>query len=515
MKKNIYFEPPSRLQLLDKLRHFVRFSDFLLIVSGGRGAGKSTLLSQLRPDEGDNTLNCCFVSPEAEVGEQQLLELLIAQFPSHEQGGTGFADQLKVFHLQLKAMQASGVKCLIAVDDAELLSDSALNLLLNLHAADAQLLLVSENEYALSLLDNSAVKHMEGRVHHLVIEGMLDGEAAEYLELCHPAVASLPDKKKNDLIRLAEGMPGRIETLLAGGKVTKASPVGKRSAFPLPGMHMVGIAALLVGIVVVSLLKFLPEEQIPAELVSEERVSMPLSVDVKAANEVLEAPVLSINERSPSSAKDETVPSANDSVASSLAADPVKLDLAARLKEQELLLRKNKVPALEVNKEKPAVSGADAVVTTLEDDLRAVVEENSPAAVIEKAPSVASEVVVATVLPKPKPKPKPKPQIKSVSVHESVLLGWPAKGYTLQMLGARSKASALDFIAGQSDASQFYYFETIYKGLPWHVVVYGQYVNRDIANASIRKLPKELQKIKPWARSVQGVQIDIRKKKIK
>ena len=338
---------------------------------------------------------------------------------------------------------------------------------------------------------------------------MLDGEAAEYLELCHPAVASLPDKKKNDLIRLAEGMPGRIETLLAGGKVTKAPSVAKSSAFPLPGMHMVGIAALLAGIVVVSLLKFLPEEQSPAELVSEERVSMPLSVDVKPVVDLSEAPVLSINEVSPGGAKSEKSASMNDSVASDLAADQVKLDLAARLKEQEQLLRESKKPALVVNKEKPAVSGPDAVVTTLEEDLRAVVKENSPVVVVEKAPSVVPEVVVAAVLP------KPKPQMKNVSVHETALLGWPSKGYTLQMLGARSKASALDFIAGQSDASQFYYFETIYKGLPWHVVVYGQYVNRDIANASIRKLPKELQKIKPWARSVQGVQIDIRKKKIK
>ncbi len=512
MKKNIYFEPPSRLQLLDKLKHFVRFSDFLLLVSGDRGAGKSTLLSQLQPDDSDNTLNFCLISPESELSEEQLLELLINQFPSHEQGGAGFADQLKVFHLQLKAMQASGVKCLIAIDDAELLSPSALNLLLNIHAADAQVLLVSENKYAESLLEYDSVKHMEGRVHHLIIEGMTGAEAAEYLEICHPAVSSLPEKKKSELIRLSEGMPGRIETLLAGGKVAIAPSSRKVSAFPLPMVHMLGIASLLVAIVAVSLWKFMPEEAVPQELIVEERVSKPLDVEINPSidSEEKAAAVIDVNREVAVEEVERFVESDPVTVseeAVSPEVDRVKLDLAARLKEQEALLRR-KVPSVEpALKPKPKSANEAVVASNLENELRAVVNENRLSGVAaERPPSVEPEAV-----PEPKPKGK-KTRASDSSKYEKELLGWPSKGYTLQMLGARSKASALDFIASQADASMFYHFETVYKGLPWHVVVYGQYANRDIANASIRKLPKALQKVKPWARSVQGVQIDIRKK---
>ena len=512
MKKNIYFEPPSRLQLLDKLKHFVRFSDFLLLVSGDRGAGKSTLLSQLQPDDSDNTLNFCLISPESELSEEQLLELLIGQFPSHEQGGVGFADQLKVFHLQLKAMQASGVKCLIAVDDAELLSPSALNLLLNIHAADAQVLLVSENKYAESLLEYDSVKHMEGRVHHLIIEGMTGAEAAEYLEICHPAVSSLPEKKKSELIRLSEGMPGRIETLLAGGKVAIAPSSRKVSAFPLPMVHMLGIASLLVAIVAVSLWKFMPEEAVPQELIAEERVSKPLDVEINPSidsEEHVEA-VLDVNSEASVKEVDRSVGTASVAVSAvtvSPEVDRVKLDLAARLKEQEALLRKKASPVEPVSKSKPQSANKAVVASSLENELRAVVNESRPSGVAaERPPSVEPESV-----PESKTQGK-KARVSGSSEYEKELLGWPSKGYTLQMLGARSKASALDFIASQADASKFYHFETVYKGLPWHVVVYGQYANRDIANASIRKLPKALQKVKPWARSVQGVQIDIRKK---
>jgi septal ring-binding cell division protein DamX len=80
------------------------------------------------------------------------------------------------------------------------------------------------------------------------------------------------------------------------------------------------------------------------------------------------------------------------------------------------------------------------------------------------------------------------------------------------LLGARSKKSALDFISKQKGSEQFYYFSTIYKGAPWHVVIYGEFANRDIANSAIKKLPSELRKMRPWARSVRGVQIDIKKK---
>ncbi len=512
MKKNIYFEPPSRLQLLDKLKHFVRFSDFLLLVSGDRGAGKSTLLSQLQPDDSDNTLNFCLISPESELSEEQLLELLIGQFPSHEQGGAGFADQLKVFHLQLKAMQASGVKCLIAVDDAELLSPSALNLLLNIHAADAQVLLVSENKYAESLLEYDSVKHMEGRVHHLIIEGMTGAEAAEYLEICHPAVSSLPEKKKSELIRLSEGMPGRVETLLAGGKVAIAPSSRKVSAFPLPMVHMLGIAALLVAIVAASLWKFMPEEAVSQELIAEGRVSKPLDVEIKPSIDSEEKTVAVIDVNREVAVEEversvETDPGTVSEEAVSPEVDRVKLDLAARLKEQEALLRKKAPPVEPALKSKPKSANEAVVASSLENELRAVVNERRPSGIAaERPPSVEPESV-----PESKPQGK-KARVSGSSEYEKELLGWPSKGYTLQMLGARSKASALDFIASQADASKFYHFETVYKGLPWHVVVYGQYVNRDIANASIRKLPKALQKVKPWARSVQGVQIDIRKK---
>ncbi len=518
MKKNIYFEPPSRLQLLDKLKHFIRFSDFLLLVSGDKGTGKSTLLAQLKPDTEDSTLCCCFICPDAGLNEQQLLSLLMQQFPSHEQEGASFADQLNIFHHQLKSIKASGQKCLIAIDDAEHLSEDALVLLLNLHVADAQVLLTSSNSFVEQLFETGGLKHLEGRIHHLKIDPMSAIETAEYLELCHPAVSSLPEKKKNELIRLSEGVPGRVETLLAGGKVSLSSAPAKRSSFPLPALHMLGVGVLLIGIVAVSLWQFLPESAPPApEVVSDERVSVPLSLAVTASVEGQEADTLAVDEGEGSAIptdgpeNGEVEPPLNEN---ELNEAVVKTDLALRLQQQEAKINSENQIALQ-----EASPSIKAKPSPLEAELRAVVTNNSLA--VNEAPKVAKEqspsaspVIKKTVQSAPaQASPVAKKKVSSSVSSERDLLAWKSSDYTLQMTGARSKQSALAFIAAQSDPSKFYYFETIYKGLPWHVVIYGQYPNRDIANAAIRKLPKSLQNVKPWARSVQGVQLDIRKKK--
>ena len=47
MSDNLYFEPPSRLQLVDKLTHLLRFSNVFMMLAGPVGAGVSTVAKQL------------------------------------------------------------------------------------------------------------------------------------------------------------------------------------------------------------------------------------------------------------------------------------------------------------------------------------------------------------------------------------------------------------------------------------------------------------------------------------
>ena len=189
------------------------------------------------------------------------------------------------------------------------------------------------------------------------------------------------------------------------------------------------------------------------------------------------------------------------------------------MREGSLCKRKKieeKKPDLEkIEKQDQVARIADELREVVTENAKEVVELKKVEPVAEAPPSVKvikPEKVELEIVKTEPPKVAVKAPVSKYSSSEQTILDWKASGYTLQMLGARSQKSAENFIAQQKDPAQFYYFSTIYKGAPWHVVIYGEFANRDIANAAIKKLPEELRKMRPWARSARGVQIDIKKK---
>jgi len=91
------------------------------------------------------------------------------------------------------------------------------------------------------------------------------------------------------------------------------------------------------------------------------------------------------------------------------------------------------------------------------------------------------------------------------------LLGQNPNRYSLQLLGAYTLSAVQEFIREQGSLEDFAYFKTTHNSRDWYVVVYGLYRNRGGAIAAIEELPKDLQALTPWARSVRGIQQDIRK----
>ena len=167
--------------------------------------------------------------------------------------------------------------------------------------------------------------------------------------------------------------------------------------------------------------------------------------------------------------------------------DLAKIDLEKRLLAQEEKLSLVNTAAekrsasletelREVIQSVPVSSSGVVVEQKVVADSVPVVKASSSEVVVEQPPSVA--VSKTDVNPKPATSSKPsistKPTVSSKSslkevaqvtkaenTSENLLLSWPATGYTLQMSGARSKESALGFIAVQSNSSDFYHFETV------------------------------------------------------
>ncbi|NQZ32039.1 MAG: SPOR domain-containing protein, partial [Oceanospirillaceae bacterium] len=88
---------------------------------------------------------------------------------------------------------------------------------------------------------------------------------------------------------------------------------------------------------------------------------------------------------------------------------------------------------------------------------------------------------------------------------------WPSTGYTLQLLGSRSDKGVLKFLKEMPNSAKMRYFQTKLKNKPWHVVIYGQYPSRSVANSAKAALPAKLKQLKPWVKSIKSVKVDINK----
>lgn len=145
-------------------------------------------------------------------------------------------------------------------------------------------------------------------------------------------------------------------------------------------------------------------------------------------------------------------------------------------------------------------------------------EPSAPATVV--APAVpANGTAVALPPPKaiepvPVPAPVAEPQkvVKRYSADEESLLKERAAGHTLQLFASFNEEAVRQFRAKHA-AAGVRTFRTVREELPWYVAVTGSWRNKEDAKAAIAKLPADLQKLKPWARSFQGIQDELRRRK--
>ncbi len=518
-RSGMFFEPPSRLQQADKLSHLIRYSDFLLLVIGVEGSGKTTLLERIAPsDPQDTTLVVCRLSPDGAMDTPALLAALLQQLPNHSNHAAGDqAGQLQGLHEQVSAMRALGQRLLLLVDDAHLLSTAALALLLNFLAAGnsdgtaPQLLLLGEPALEETLRQGQLLDGLEGRLHNTVLAPYRDEEAREFLQLRYPTLRTLPKKQLDRLLEQAAGVPGKLDsgalTLL---RIGKTSVTGSARAFPFPPLHLAGILLVLLAITVVAAWQFMPAEETErvAESVDRVEIALKLPAATAVANAEAQAARSQLEQRlqAQEARMNRDAAAAQTAEAARLA----KAEPAPKLPEPgngalppaatEL------APQAAVNENAGPVAQTMATQQQAPADLPAdtarVAVPVRPQPLATKAEPVVEAVVAES------------PNVEAVPAatygREAELLQWPAAGYTLQMLGARDARSVSKFLQAQSEPELFYSFSTLYKGRPWYVVVYGRYPSRNAAAAAI--LPPALKQLRPWARSVQGVQDDIRKK---
>ncbi|MGY8870201.1 MAG: AAA family ATPase [Pseudomonadales bacterium] len=582
MSQNFYFEPPSRIQLVDKMAHLLRYSEFLIIIAGAKGSGKSSVAKRLALVTQTSDISQILVKLESETGAMSLA-LQCAKLVSDDYAEG--MDPLTILHEKSRSLHDVGQHLLILIDNAEWLNDEAIELLAGLLVSGVgkpKVVLSGEESLVKRLHSLSLYELLEGRLHLETLQPFSEDEAKEFLTLRFSSQQALSKRDLKSVYESSEGYPGRITSaaseIYRSGKVTNRS----RKFLPLPMPHMVGIGIVLLGVLVVSAWQASQDNNLAIEpQIVAGRVSVPLNVSVKdpLAGDVRDDTIIEMQSElskllaeqekllkqetalrdTPSAVKKNTDNPPTIAEPRLVPSTVIIAKVQERTSEPNIVEKEVKKTKQLIDKRsklavdtasKPVIVAPKPVSLPSPAVAPAVVSKpvviatpsvvSKPAVVVE--PSVVSKSVAVAVKVVPKPKvvisekgtvaptsAKPKSVVSEVISSEKVkkvvskaksnkwlkeeqLLSWPSTGYTLQVLGARSQSSVVQFMEALDSRDRLYYFTTVFKKAPWHVVVYGQYANRTAANRAVSTLPQELKKLKPWARSIKGVQQDIKKK---
>ena len=127
-----HYLPPFHVQILEKLEHLSRYSNFIQIVLGAAGSGKTILSKQLFPADEDTAVSACYLTATKDTDVSDLLEQLVKQLSLDLTNPSSNEAKLQAIYEHADLLQETSRQFLIIVDDADRLNDDCLELLLKL-----------------------------------------------------------------------------------------------------------------------------------------------------------------------------------------------------------------------------------------------------------------------------------------------------------------------------------------------------------------------------------------------
>lgn len=481
-----FYCPAERRQLLDQLVHFGRFGNQVVMLVGATGSGTSTVLDQaiiqLR-----EVMDCCYVDAEVVTTPEQLKQSLCEQLQFNLDMPVSNSD----FFASLQAefnVDYDIEPVLLAVDQAHFLSLEGFELLRAiLDSSNDMLNLLLVGEYQIEQLAGLA-QFDTGHIKQLQLAPLSQSETGEFLQGLLQAAGYARELPFNSdqLTVLYEQSRGNIVEIkqLAPALLSVKPPLeGTSSRFGIPVVHVAVIAVLVVALVLAWLLQEgdqpppLAGPQPGKDVVPSVMVPEPAGHDGPVVAGAISRDLPAAVVQPPSSPP-------------SPAAEPAKSPATA--------------PSSPLTPPQQAVTDRQT-----RPEAQPVPEPSPPPAVVKAAPKQAPPKPVAVKTPRPEPAA---PASVELSAAEKRLLTLPASSYVVQLLGAVDEQRTRAFIKRYAGRLPVSYFATTRNGKPWYVAIAGPYDSKAAAVEKIASLPAELQKQRPWTRSIASVQQDIRAK---
>ena len=549
---NIHFEPESRQLQRARLEHLLSFSDLVMLLIAEQGLGKSHLLTQLKPEQNPMQPSWVHLSLETAFDVTHLLQALVAQLgiscePNNRARLTGL-------HAYARELEQLDQRLHICIDDADYLSDNALELLLNFSKIDSaapRVLLVGLSEFENRFFEREFNRLVEGSLHVEHLQPYTSEEARAFVDAHLLDGRQLKDAEYRRLLLESQGRPDLLKLALA--KLLDKTPTraGLKGAVN-NRWYWAGILLVLATTAGAIGYLYSPNELVEAEITTPLEIPIPQVVQadnqsepelVAARSELSkrleeqEQRLAQVEELMP---EDSAGPAESEQAVTEImpAPEPAPIQVVDSRQESDLEVVQRETPALAV--EEPAPSALDqqtADVTQLPPGA-----ESESVATATSADATA-EVVISSESeqePEPQPQPTPQPQPQSQLSQQPVdtraepqtvapatpeptvaqttsrfsadietVLAWPATDLTVQLVAAREEQTADKLLTRFGSATPMLKLSYPYKGAPRFTVVTGHYPSRAAANRAVSSLPTELQQLKPWIRSVTGLKSEL------
>ncbi|MCR8922413.1 SPOR domain-containing protein [Dasania sp. GY-MA-18] len=450
---NFFYQGGERRKVLEQLVHYGRFSKQPVLFYGDAGSGKKRLLQEVH-EQLHAVMDCCRVDVAGLADQDAILAALADRLGLKLDQQHSLSSFINALDFTVSSAEEPD-PVLIIIENIQLLEQAEVSFLLDMHQAAEGgihlLLVASETE--------NANKHkqflQQQSLKTVALRPLTQQESAEYLQLLLQSVGYAGEFPLNEhqlerLHKAAQGNFAAMHQLVPSLLMRNELAANTGAGFPVPITHVAAIAILAVAIVIAYLYQG-EEPALPEQPVAVQQPAAKLSPEPEPKLEAVEAEPAQVIDRSPRPIIASKSPPA---------AEPSKQQSI----EQSAVVAPQAAP-------KPQAS-------------------NTPA-----SPAVAQRPVTTS---------------KPIAAKEQRLLDMPSSAYMLQLLGTRKEQSAKDFSSPYQGQLPITYLTTTLKGQPWYVVLVGPYDSREQALAAIKRLPAALQRQKPWARSLSGIQAEIR-----
>nr|WP_288467261.1 AAA family ATPase [uncultured Pseudomonas sp.] len=505
------FFPAQRKPVLGQLHHLARYSQLLLVVTGPEGSGKTLLRQALVASTNKQAVHNVVVSAQGAADPATLMRHIAQGLNTQQTDRTSLLGQVGQLSL-------TGQEVYLLIDDAEELSDAAIDELLVLAQGNGEgrphVFLFADTDLIARL---DALSNGEESFHVIELEPYSEEETREYLavrlEGAAQSIELLSDEQVELIHERSGGWPGEInrvarDVLIDAMASRRGAAKAGGLALKLPKKHLLALGVVAVGVAAALLMQG-RSEPTDAQAPAPTQAQLPMG----------------------SAPQPQTAPSAPASAEQGADGKP-PIEFAGSNQPLPLPLVGQSQPVIR----QPLAQAAG------ETDGEANVElpESTPAAPVTLPPATAQNAPAPTPAPQvttpaaPQPKPSEQPKVAqqpkpaeqpkpatppaqaarpapatqaSATAGGSQANAWYAaqnKGhYTLQVLGTSTEASARSFVS--QNGAQYRYFKKMHQGKPLFVITYGSFASRDAAQAAVKTLPAKVQAGKPWPKTFASV----------